>query len=65
MADAQFSAASLPARVSPHPMANPGYGKRSAPDQRPRTAHDFAALPPREAAIAAYVDRPPTAPASP
>ncbi|MET7566972.1 hypothetical protein ABZT04_00480 [Streptomyces sp. NPDC005492] len=38
-------------------MANPGYGKRSAPDQRPRTTHDFAHLPPREAAIAAYVDR--------
>ncbi|MFE1840322.1 hypothetical protein [Streptomyces sviceus] len=38
-------------------MANPGYGKRSAPDQRPRTAHDFAHLPPREAAIAAYLDR--------
>ncbi|MEV5874152.1 hypothetical protein AB0L75_07965 [Streptomyces sp. NPDC052101] len=38
-------------------MANPGYGKRSASDQRPRTNHDFAHLPPREAAIAAYVDR--------
>ncbi|WP_405881480.1 hypothetical protein OG762_24675 [Streptomyces sp. NBC_01136] len=38
-------------------MANPGYGKRSAPDQRPRTNDDFAHLPPREAAIAAYVDR--------
>ncbi|MER6093560.1 hypothetical protein [Streptomyces bluensis] len=38
-------------------MANPGYGKRSAPDQRSRTNHDFAHLPPREAAIAAYVDR--------
>ncbi|WP_307082457.1 hypothetical protein [Streptomyces canus] len=38
-------------------MANPGYGKRSAPDQRPRTAHDFTHLPPREAAIAAYLDR--------
>ncbi|MFL5999230.1 MAG: hypothetical protein ACJ736_33900 [Streptomyces sp.] len=38
-------------------MSNPGYGKRSAPDQRPRTAHDFAHLPPREAAIAAYLDR--------
>ncbi|MEU1511888.1 hypothetical protein ABZ490_06960 [Streptomyces sp. NPDC005811] len=38
-------------------MANPGYGKRSAPDQLRRTAHDFAHLPPREAAIAAYVDR--------
>ncbi|MFF7471021.1 hypothetical protein [Streptomyces sp. NPDC008092] len=38
-------------------MANPGYGKRSAPGQQRRTAHDFAHLPPREAAIAAYVDR--------
>ncbi|MEX1652425.1 hypothetical protein ABZ960_04500 [Streptomyces pseudovenezuelae] len=38
-------------------MANPGYGKRSTPDQRPRTAHDFVHLPPREAAIAAYLDR--------
>ncbi|QEU93556.1 hypothetical protein [Streptomyces kanamyceticus] len=38
-------------------MANPGYGKRSAPDQRPRAAGDFTHLPPREAAIAAYVDR--------
>jgi hypothetical protein len=38
-------------------MANPGYGKRTAPGQRPRTAHDFAHLAPREAAIAAFVDR--------
>ncbi|MEU0674955.1 hypothetical protein ABZ330_19065 [Streptomyces sp. NPDC006172] len=38
-------------------MANPGYGKRSAPDQRPRTNDDFACLPPREAAIAGYIDR--------
>ncbi|WP_370743350.1 hypothetical protein [Streptomyces sp. LUP47B] len=59
MADAKLSPASLPAHASPHPMANPGYGKRSAPDQRPRTAHDFAHLPPREAAIAAYLDRVP------
>ncbi len=57
MADSQLSAALPPAHVSPHPMANPGYGKRSAPDQHRRTAHDFAHLPPREAAIAAYVDR--------
>ncbi|WP_254389081.1 hypothetical protein [Streptomyces sp. AC550_RSS872] len=57
MASAKFSAASLPAHATPHPMANPGYGKRSAPDQHPRTNHDFAALPPREAAIAAYIDR--------
>ncbi|ANS66077.1 hypothetical protein SLINC_3853 [Streptomyces lincolnensis] len=48
---------SLPAHATPHPMAKPGYGKRTAPDQHPRTAHDFAHLPPREAAIAAYVDR--------
>ncbi|WP_330293733.1 hypothetical protein [Streptomyces sp. NBC_00576] len=38
-------------------MANPGYGKRDAPDQRPRTNHDFAHLPAREAAVAAYIDR--------
>lgn len=57
MADAKLSPAFLPAHASPHPMANPGYGKRSAPDQRPRAAHDFAHLPPREAAIAAYLDR--------
>nr|WP_078615312.1 hypothetical protein [Streptomyces sp. NRRL S-475] len=38
-------------------MANPGYGKRTTPGQSPRTNHDFAHLPPREAAIAAYLDR--------
>ncbi|MFF1694827.1 hypothetical protein ACFVXC_14510 [Streptomyces sp. NPDC058257] len=38
-------------------MANPGYGKRSAPGQLRRTAHDFTHLPPREASIAAYLDR--------
>ncbi|WP_237537754.1 hypothetical protein [Streptomyces sp. SID2999] len=38
-------------------MANPGYGKRSAPDQLRRTNDDFTHLPPREAAIAAYIDR--------
>ncbi|MFI6441656.1 hypothetical protein [Streptomyces sp. NPDC050759] len=42
-------------------MAKPGYGKRSAPGQQARTAHDFAHLPPREAAIAAYLDRLPDA----
>ncbi|MEV6835253.1 hypothetical protein AB0N17_12160 [Streptomyces sp. NPDC051133] len=30
-------------------MANPGYGKRSVPDQHRRTKHDFTHLPPREA----------------
>ncbi|WP_234324040.1 hypothetical protein [Streptomyces sp. NRRL S-481] len=53
MAESQLSAASPPA----HPMANPGYGKRSASDQLPRTNDDFAQLPRREAAIAAYLDR--------
>ncbi|WP_420706296.1 hypothetical protein [Streptomyces sp. NRRL S-475] len=53
MADANFSAAA----PSAHPMANPGYGKRTTPGQSPRTNHDFAHLPPREAAIAAYLDR--------
>ncbi|MEU1450767.1 hypothetical protein [Streptomyces avermitilis] len=57
MAEANFSAAHRSAHALPHPSANPGYGKRSAPDQLPRTNHDFAHLPPREAAIAAYVDR--------
>ncbi|MEN8649360.1 hypothetical protein ABCR94_01575 [Streptomyces sp. 21So2-11] len=44
---------------APHQMAKPGYGKRSTPDQLTRTANDFAHLPPREAAIAAYLDRVP------
>lgn len=61
MADANLSSAPLPAHASPpgspHPMANPGYGKRTAPGQHHRSAHDFADLPPREAAIAAYIDR--------
>ncbi|WP_107072762.1 hypothetical protein [Streptomyces vietnamensis] len=50
MVDNEFSAA-------PHPLANPGYGKRSAPHQEPRGPQDFAHLPAREAAIAAYIDR--------
>ncbi|WP_420823725.1 hypothetical protein [Streptomyces torulosus] len=61
MADANLSSAPLPAHASPlgspHPMANPGYGKRTAPGQHRRSAHDFAHLAPREAAIAAYIDR--------
>lgn len=57
MADSKLSPALAPAHVTPHPMANPGYGKRSAPDQHPRCDDDFAHLPPREAAIAEYVDR--------
>ncbi|WP_149179300.1 hypothetical protein [Streptomyces sp. TRM49041] len=50
MAEANISAAA-------HPLANPGYGKRSAPGQRTRSHTDFAHLPPREAAVAAYIDR--------
>ncbi len=50
MADAEFSDA-------PHPLASPGYGKRSAPYELPRGRHDFDHLPAREAAIAAYIDR--------
>ncbi|WP_367043210.1 hypothetical protein [Streptomyces sp. Je 1-332] len=53
----QLSAAVRPTHATPHPLANPGYGKRSAPDQQPRTANDFTHLPPREAAIAASIDR--------
>ncbi|MGW7412952.1 hypothetical protein [Streptomyces sp. NPDC054863] len=40
-----------------HPMAGPGFGKQSAPDQQPRSAADFGHLNVREAAIAGYVDR--------
>lgn len=39
------------------PMAASGFGKRSVPDQAPRTRDDFAHLPAREAAIAAHIDR--------
>ncbi|MFD3484554.1 hypothetical protein [Streptomyces sp. NPDC058665] len=54
MDSTEFSAA---LRAPAHPSAKPGYGKRSAPGQHPRTAADFAHLRPREAAIAAYIDR--------
>ncbi|MFD4747916.1 MarR family transcriptional regulator [Streptomyces rubiginosohelvolus] len=37
-------------------MANPGYGKRSAPGQQPRTRDDFALLPTRERYVAGFVD---------
>ncbi|MFD6799878.1 hypothetical protein [Streptomyces cyaneofuscatus] len=38
-------------------MAKPGYGKRSAPGERQRGERDFAHLLPRDAAVAAYIDR--------
>ncbi|QEV18115.1 hypothetical protein [Streptomyces alboniger] len=54
MAVAQLSPALRP---SAHPLANPGYGKKSAPGQAPRSRRDFAHLPKREAAVAGYLDR--------
>ena len=57
MADTHSSHASLPVHASSHPMAKPGYGKRSVPGQLPRRDDDFCHLPPREAAVAAYLDR--------
>ncbi|WP_052230066.1 hypothetical protein [Streptomyces sp. CT34] len=41
----------------PHPLAKPGFGKRSAPGQRPARPCDFAHLPRREASVAAYLDQ--------
>ncbi|MFH9605948.1 MarR family transcriptional regulator [Streptomyces sp. NPDC017448] len=37
-------------------MANPGYGKRSAPGQQPRSRDDFALLPTRERYVAGFID---------
>ncbi|MGC5530230.1 MarR family transcriptional regulator [Streptomyces sp. SR-10] len=50
------SAPHAPALSAAYPMAKPGYGKRSAPDQRPHTPHDFALLPIRERYVAGFVD---------
>ncbi|MEU8546671.1 hypothetical protein AB0C81_06650 [Streptomyces roseoverticillatus] len=55
MAEANSSADAR--AVTAHPQAKPGYGKRTAPDQARRTSNDFAHLPPREASIAAFIDR--------
>ncbi|MEV4431849.1 hypothetical protein [Streptomyces sp. NPDC049585] len=55
MAVANPSAAARAAHA--YPMARPGYGKRTAPDQAARTAADFTHLPAREAEIAAFIDR--------
>ncbi|MEU5660737.1 MarR family transcriptional regulator [Streptomyces sp. NPDC047737] len=51
------SALRTPASSRPYPMASPGYGKRSAPDQQPRRADDFMLLPLRERNIAGFIDR--------
>ncbi|MFD7124540.1 MULTISPECIES: MarR family transcriptional regulator [Streptomyces] len=50
------SALRVPAASPAYPMAKSGYGKRSAPDQRPHTPHDFALLPTRERYVAGFVD---------
>ncbi|WP_203182120.1 MarR family transcriptional regulator [Streptomyces pratensis] len=50
------SALCAPAPSRPYARANPGYGKRSAPDQRPARPDDFALLPERERYVAGYVD---------
>ncbi|MFE6720068.1 hypothetical protein ACFVDU_21115 [Streptomyces albidoflavus] len=54
MATPQFSTACPPAS---HPRASEGYGKRYPDGQPPSTEADFTGLPPREAAIACYIDR--------
>ncbi|MFE4690338.1 MarR family transcriptional regulator [Streptomyces sp. NPDC056749] len=51
------SALRTPAASLPYDRAQRGYGKRSAPAQRPSRADDFALLPERERYIAGYVDR--------
>ncbi|MFH9236787.1 MarR family transcriptional regulator [Streptomyces anulatus] len=50
------SALHAPALSAAYPMAKPGYGKRSAPDQRPHSPNDFALLPTRERYVAGFVD---------
>lgn len=40
-----------------HPLAKPGYGKRSAPDQSPSRKGDFDHLPARAAYLASLLDR--------
>ncbi|WP_406190921.1 MarR family transcriptional regulator [Streptomyces griseus] len=50
------SALPAPALSAAYPMANPGYGKRSAPHQLPRTREDFSLLPTRERYVAGFVD---------
>ncbi|MFD8712701.1 MarR family transcriptional regulator [Streptomyces anulatus] len=46
----------VPAASPAYPMAKPGYGKRSAPEQQARARHDFALLPTRERYVAGFVD---------
>ncbi|MYX74429.1 MarR family transcriptional regulator [Streptomyces sp. SID3915] len=46
-----------PPASRPYARAHTGYGKRTAPGQRPAQAGDFALLPERERYVAGYVDR--------
>ena len=48
--------AALPAPAA-HPMAKPGYGKRSAPEQQQPKADAFQHLAPREAYLASLIDQ--------
>lgn len=57
MAENQFSAVPRAAHATPCSMASPGYGKRSTPGRTAPTTQDFAHLPAREAAVAAFIDR--------
>ncbi|MCD9903067.1 MarR family transcriptional regulator [Streptomyces sp. MT29] len=50
-----------PASSPAYPMAKPGYGKRTAADQRPRTPDDFSLLPTRERYVAGFIDHLPEA----
>ncbi|KFK90230.1 hypothetical protein IX27_04175 [Streptomyces sp. JS01] len=50
------SALPAPAVSAAYPMANPGYGKRTAPGQQARARDDFALLPTRERYVAGFVD---------
>ncbi|MFB4424159.1 MarR family transcriptional regulator [Streptomyces sp. QL37] len=51
------SALRAPTASRPYPMAKPGYGKRTMPEQRPRSADDFVLLPTRERYIAGFIDQ--------
>ncbi|MFI6960448.1 MarR family transcriptional regulator [Streptomyces sp. NPDC050255] len=51
------SALRTPAASRPYAKANPSYGKRTASEQRPPSAADFALLPERERYVAGYIDR--------
>ncbi|MFJ6437060.1 MarR family transcriptional regulator [Streptomyces sp. NPDC091416] len=57
MAAQNFSPAlPAPAVAAPYPMAQPGYGKRSASGQLPARPDDFALLPLRERYIAGFIE---------